>query len=181
MSRIMPISSLNTCCGRRNAGNVGAHEPAGLAVLLENRDLVAERHEIVGDGERGAARANAGDALAVLQTRDLRQQPRNIVAVIGRDALQAADGDRLLLDATAAAGRLAGPVADPAEDAGKNVGVAVHHIGFGEPSLGDQSNVFRDIGVGRASPLAIHDLVIVVGMRGICGVHSMPRAVAGLL
>src|SRR5215831_9698104 len=54
---------------RREAerGNVGAHQAAGLAVLLEDGDLVAERHEIVRDRERGAAGADAGDALAVLE------------------------------------------------------------------------------------------------------------------
>ena len=57
-------------------GDVGAHEPAGLAELLEDRDFVAERHQVVGHGERGAAGADAGDALAVLELRDLRQQRR---------------------------------------------------------------------------------------------------------
>ena len=44
--------------------------PPGVAVLLEDRDLVAERHQIVGDGERGGTGADAGDALAVLLRRD---------------------------------------------------------------------------------------------------------------
>src|SRR5215469_15662872 len=47
-------------------GDVGAHQTAGLAVLLEDRDLVAKGHEIVGHGKRGAAGTDAGDALAVL-------------------------------------------------------------------------------------------------------------------
>ncbi len=57
-------------------GDVGAHEAAGLAELLEDRDFVAERHQVVRDRERGAAGADAGDALAVLELRDLRQQRR---------------------------------------------------------------------------------------------------------
>ena len=43
--------------------------PPGDGELLENRDLVAERHQIVGDRERGRPRADAGDALAVLLLR----------------------------------------------------------------------------------------------------------------
>src|SRR6185312_11235243 len=97
--------------------------------------------------------------------------------MIGRDTLQPADRDRLVLDATASAGRLAGAVADTPEDSGKNVRVAVHHVGIGEPALSDQTDVFGDIGVGRTCPLAIHDSMKVVGMRSIGGLHSVPLAV----
>ena len=48
--------------------------PPGDRVLLENRDVVAQGHQIVGDGERGGARADAGNALAVLLLRGARQQ-----------------------------------------------------------------------------------------------------------
>jgi len=43
--------------------------------------------------------------------------------------------------------------------------MTVHHVGIGESPLGDQANSIRDIGVGGTGPLAIHDLVKVVGMR----------------
>src|SRR2546421_8605692 len=155
-------------------GNVGAHQPAGLAILLEDRHLVAKRHEVVGHGEGGATGADAGDALAVLHLRDLRQPARDLVAQVRGDALQAADRHRLLsLDAPAPAGRLARPVAHAPEDPGKHIGVPVHHVGIGETALRDQADVFRNIGVGRAGPLAIHNSMVVVRMGGIGGFHSL--------
>ena len=96
----------------------------------------------------------------------------DIVAMVRGDALQAADGDRLFFDAPAPAGRLAGPVADAPEDAGEDVGMAVHHVGVGEAPLRDQPDVFGNVRVRWAGPLAIHDLVKVVGMRGIGRLHS---------
>ena len=45
--------------------------PPAFGVLVEHRDLVAERREIARDGERGGAGADAGDALAVLRRRRL--------------------------------------------------------------------------------------------------------------
>ena len=62
------------CSGRRNAGMLMRIRPPGLRQLLEDRDLVAERHQIVGDRERRRARADERDALAVLARRRLRQQ-----------------------------------------------------------------------------------------------------------
>ena len=53
-------------------GDVGAHEATGHAPLLEDRDGVAQRHQIVRDRERGAAGADQRDLLAVLELRDLR-------------------------------------------------------------------------------------------------------------
>jgi hypothetical protein len=93
--------------------------PPGSPELLEDRHLVAERHQVVRDRQRGGAGADAGDALAVLLRRGLGRRGGIIALVIGGDALEAADRDRLLLDAAAAAGRLAGAVADAPEDAGK--------------------------------------------------------------
>ncbi len=66
MSTIMRDLLLEHRLRQAEGGDVGAHEAAGLAVLLEDRDLVAQRHQVVGDRERGAAGADAGDALAVL-------------------------------------------------------------------------------------------------------------------
>ena len=79
--------------------DVDAHQPAGPRQLLENRDLVAERHEIVGDRQRGRSGADEPDFLAVLHRRRRRQEVLDLVAIVGRDPLQAADGDRLAVDA----------------------------------------------------------------------------------
>ena len=160
--------------GKAERGDVGAHQPTGDGELLEDRDLVAERHQIIGDGQRGAARADAGDLLAVLLGRDGRQPVAELVLVVGRDALQAADRDRFLLDAAAATSRLTGPVADPPEDAREDVRASVDEVRVGETPLGDQPDVLRHIGVGRTCPLAIHDFMEIVGMRSVRYSHQTP-------
>ena len=77
----------------------------------------------------------------------------------------------------ASASRLAGSIADSTENSREDIGVAVNEVGFGEPPLGDEADVFRYIGVGRAGPLAIHDLVKIVGMRGVRRRHTTPESV----
>ncbi len=91
MPMIMAISSSSTVVRQAERGDVGAHQAAGLAVLLEYGHLVAERHEVVGHRERGAAGADAGDALAVLGLGDLRQPGADVVA---RDRRPRASGGR---------------------------------------------------------------------------------------
>jgi len=94
--------------------------------------------------------------------------------MIGGDAFEAANGHWLFFDAAAAAGRLTGSVANPPEDAGEHVRVPVHHVSVGEAALCNKSNVFGDVGVCWASPLAIHDFVKVVGLRGVRRLHIPP-------
>ena len=144
--------------------------PRGLAV--EDVDLVAERREVAGHGQAGRAGADAGDALAVARLGDRRQQRAHLALVVGGDALEAADRDRLLLDAAAPAGGLAGAVAGAAEDAGEDVGVPVDHVGVGVPAGRDQPDVFRHRRMGGARPLAVHDLVEVVGIGDVGGLHA---------
>ncbi len=103
--------------------------PPRDGVLLEDHDLVAERQQVVGDRQRRGTGADAGDALAIILRRRLRQPRRDVVAQVGGDALQPADGDRLFLDPTAPAGRLAGPIADAPEDAGEDIRLAIDHVG----------------------------------------------------
>ena len=62
----------STLLGQAERGNVGAHQPARLVQLFENRDFVAERQQIVGDRERRRTGADAGDALAVFSARESR-------------------------------------------------------------------------------------------------------------
>ena len=108
-----------------------------------------------------------------------RHAVADVVLEVGGDALQAADRDRLVLDAAAPAGRLARPIAGPPENAGKDVRLPVDHIGVAVATGGDQADVFGDGGVGRAGPLAIDDFVEIVGRRDVIGSHasSMARAV----
>src|SRR5690606_13093451 len=136
-------------------------------------DVIAERREVARHAQRGRPGADHGDALAVARFRRLRQAPGDvIVLVIGGDPLQAADGDRFRLDAPAPAGRLAGAVAGAAEDSRKDVGIPVHHIGVGIASGGYQADIFRHRRVRGAGPLAVDDLVKVVGIADVGRVHS---------
>src|SRR5262245_29431353 len=90
-------------------GNIRAHEPTGLAVLLEDGDLVAERHEVVRHRERCGACADARHLLSILQAWNFRQAGGDVlVALIRRDTLEAADGNGLVLDSAATASGLAG-------------------------------------------------------------------------
>ena len=141
-------------------------------MLLEDSDLVAERHQIVRDGQRGRPGAYAGDALSVLLGRDDREAVVDIAAKVGRHALQAADGDGCSVHAPSPAGRLARAVASAAQNSRKDVGLAVEHVGIGVPALRDQPDVFGDIGVRRAGPLAIDHLVVIAGIADICRLHA---------
>ena len=151
---------------------VGAHQAAGDVELLEDRHVVAERQQIVGDGERGRARADAGDPLAIFLLRRTRQPRTDVVALIGGHPLQAADRHGFLLDAAAAAGGLARPVANAAQNPGKYIGGAVHHVSLGELALGDQSDVFGNIGVGRTGPLTINYLMKIISFPGVGRFHD---------
>ena len=104
----------------------------------------------------------------------LRQEVGDVAAQIGRDALQAADGDGLAIHAAAAAGGLARTVAGAAENRGEHVRFPVDHVGVGVPALRDQADVFGNVGVGRTGPLAIHDFVEVVRVVDVRGVHADP-------
>src|SRR5688500_10851550 len=86
----------------------------------------------------------------------------NIVPMVGRDALEAADGDRLSVDATAPAGRLAGSIAGAAEDAREDVRLPVDHVRVGVMTVRDPPDVFRHIGVRRTGPLAVDNLMVVL-------------------
>src|SRR6185503_20772850 len=127
--------------GETEGGDVGAHQPAAPGVLLEQHAGVAERHQVARHGEGRRAGADERDALAVLDGGDVGQEGVDLALVVGGDALEAADGDRLLLDTAAAACRLAGAVAHATEDAGENVALPVQHIGRGIAALSDEADV----------------------------------------
>ena len=54
----------------------------------------------------------------------------------------------------------------------------VHHVRLGEAALGDQPDVFGDIGVGRTGPLAIDYFVEIIGRTNVGGFHPTPLAAA---
>src|SRR6202011_866425 len=102
--------------------------------------------------------------LAVAGRRRLWQACPDVALVVGGDALQAADRDRLRLDAAAAAGGLARPVASPPEDSREDVRIPVDHVGVAIPPGGDQPDVFGDRRVRGESPLTIAHLMEKIGI-----------------
>ena len=68
-----------------------------------------------------------------------------------------------VLDPPAPAGGLARAVAGAPENAGEDVRIPVDHVGVGIAPVGDHADVFRHRRVRRARPLAIDDLVKIVG------------------
>ena len=167
--------------GQAEVRDLRADEAAELGILVVDHDLVAQHREVARDGERGGAAADAGDPLAVLRRR-LRHLGVDVVVVlvVGGDALEAADRDRfllalhqrLVLDAAAPAGRLAGTIAGAAEDSREDVRFPIDHVGVGISPVRDQSDVFGNRGMRGARPLAIHDLVEVVGIRDVCRLQT---------
>src|SRR5262245_16675980 len=91
----------------------------------------------------------------------------DVVTLVGRHALQAANRDRLSVDSNAPAGRLAWPVARSSKDTWEDVRLPVDHVRVGVPTLRDQADVFRHIGVRRTSPLAVDNLMVVLGIADV--------------
>ena len=156
--------------------NLRAHHAAGQRVLVEHDALIAERGEIARDRERGGAAADERNALAVFLLRRLGQAVADVVLEVGGDALEPADRDRLFFDAAAAAGRLAGAIAGAAEHAGKHIRFPIDHVGVAVAARRDQTDVFGNRRVRRASPLTIHDLVEIVRDRNVGRFHLLPLA-----
>src|SRR4029077_796277 len=88
-------------------------------------------------------------------------------------AFEAADRHRSAVDPGAPARGLAGAVAGTPEDPRERVGLAIGHVRVGVPTLGDQADVFRDVGVGRARPLAVDDPMEIVRVRRVGWVHEL--------
>src|SRR5258708_23636657 len=117
--------------------------------------------------------ADERDALAIVACGRPRQAGLDVLLEIGRNALEAADCHRLLLDTTAPACRLTGPVAGATKYAGEHIRFPVDHIGVGVAPGRDQANVFRNWRVRRTSPLAIDHLVEIVRCRNVCWFHTL--------
>ena len=172
MLRIMPISSSSTAARQAERRDVRAHQPAGRRELLEDHDLVAERRQIVGDRQRRRAGADAArracrsSRSGALGRRSVMSSRRSAATRLRR---QIATG--LLVDARAPAGRLARAIAGAPEDAREHVRLAVEHVRVGVAALGDEPDVLGDVGVRRAGPLAIDDLVEVIGITDVGWFH----------
>ena len=151
--------------------NLRPHHAAGLGVGIEHGAMIAERRKVARDRERGGTAADERDALAVLRHRP-RQAMLDVVLEVGGDALQAADRDRTVLDAAAAACRLARPIAGASQNSGKHVRSPIDHVGVAVAPLRNQPDVFRNWRMRGTSPLAVDHFVKVVGCRDISRFHS---------
>ncbi len=129
--------------GQTEFRDLRADHAAGLRVGIEHHAVIADRRQIARHGERGRAAADQRDALAVLARRRFRQPLLDVVFVVGGDALQAADRHRLVLDAHAPAGRLAGAVAGAPENPRKHVRLPIDHVGVGVTPVRDQAGYIR--------------------------------------
>ena len=161
--------------GQAEFRDLRADHAAGLRIAVEHHAGVAERRQIARHRERGRPAADQRDALAVLLLRRFRQPLLDVVFVVGGDALQAADRHRLVLDAHAPAGRLAGAVAGAPENAREHVRLPIDHVGVGVTPVRDQPDIFGHRRVRRAGALAIHDLVEIVRARQCRYSSSTPR------
>ena len=137
--------------GRRYSGMPDAQHAAGHRQSLEHGGLVAELRELAGGGEACGAAADDRDRLVVEDRQRLGQLARR--AVVGDEALDAGDGDRVL-DVAARALRLADVGADAAADARERVRLAGDPVGLLVAALGDQRHVAVRRGVHRAGGLA---------------------------
>ena len=109
-ARIRAISSWSTSRGSRYSGMPIAIMPPGHGHRLEHGDGVAEAGEVPGRRHAGRPAADDRDPLGAAHRRRLDLGQR---AVLGREALQRPDRDRLVQHA-APAGDLARRGADPA-------------------------------------------------------------------
>src|SRR5262249_20446339 len=73
----------------------------------------------------------------------------------------------LFFDPAAAASRLARPIAGPPENAGEDVRLPIDVPRLAKPAGGDQPDVLGNRGVRRARPLAIDNLMEIVGISDV--------------
>ena len=93
------------------------------------------------------------------------QQRGDVLLVIGGDALEPADRDRLFLEPSPAAGGLARTVACAPQNPREHIRLPIDHIGVVVVARRDLADIFGDRGVRRARPLTVDDFVKVVRDR----------------
>ena len=152
-------------------GNLAAHHTAAGELVVVDVDNVTQRREVAGHRQGSGAGPDQGNALAVLFLRHGWQPGADVVLVVGRDALQAADGDRFLLYPDPPAGGLTGAVTGASQHAREHIGVPVDHVGIAVALCGDQPDVFRHRCMGGTGVLAVHYLVEILWVLDVCRFH----------
>ena len=158
--------------GQAKLWDLAPHHAAGARVGIEHHNFVADRGQIARDRQRRRSGADAGDALAVSLWRRAGQERGDVMLVIGGDALQPTDRDRLLLEASSATGGLARTVACASQNPREHIRLPVDHIGAVVVSRGDLADIFGNGGVRRASPLTIDHLVEITRIRDVRRLHA---------
>ena len=158
--------------GQAELRDLAAHHAAGARIGIEHHDLVADRGEITRDGERRRPRADAGDAPAVSRHGRARDQRGDVVLMIGGDALEPADRDRLLLEPSPAAGGFAWTVAGASQNPREHIRLPVDHIGAVVVARRDPADIFGDRSVRRARPLTVDDFMEVARIRDVRRRHA---------
>ena len=149
-----------------------ACEPSWLVVLLEEHDFVAQGHQVVGYRQGSRTGPDQSHPLSVLLGRSFGQEMADLAFEIGGHSLEPANGHGLVtLQPTAPAGGFARAIAGASQDPREDVGLPIHHVGVGVAPLGNQADIFRHVGVRRTGPLAINDLMVVIGILSICWFH----------
>ncbi len=140
---------------RQPVGGDGLHQhAAGPRLGLEDRRLVAQPGQEVGAGQARRARRRRWRSSAWRWPRSRRTSGSwNVILLVGHEALQAADGQRLV-QRRAAALVLAGVEADARADGGERVALAVQPQGLGVALLADQRDEAGHVHAGRAGVLA---------------------------
>jgi len=97
---------------------------------------------------------------------------RDLSAQIRRHALEPTNSYRLGIDALAPAGRFTGAVASTAQNPGEDIRLPVEHIGTGVFTLRDEPDIFRNICMRRARPLAVDNFMVVVWILNVGRFHA---------
>ena len=153
------------------ARDLAAHEAATEGLVVVEVHLVTQRREIPCDGQGCGARTDQRDALAVLNSRNLRQAMIDGLFLVCSNTLEAADGDRVFLYASASACRFTRSVAGSPQHTGKHIGFPVNHVGVAITLDGDESDVLGYGSMCGTTVLAVHDLMEILRITDISRFH----------
>src|SRR5205823_4633644 len=100
-------------------------------LIIEKMDLVTKRRQIAGHCQGCRTCPYESNFFSIASERSLRHQMLDAIFVIGSHTLQTANSYRFFTgESSASASRLTRTIACAAKNAGKHVGVPVHHVGF---------------------------------------------------
>ena len=144
-------------------GNTINHHTASGGIFIINGDGVAHLAQVARGSQASGTRTNDANTLVLRDRGSLRTML--ILAVVSGGPLQPANSDRFTVDFVTATDRLAGASTGPSKDARYHVGFTVQKIRLVETSLGNQTNIGRNIGMSWTAYLARNIRLIPVRIR----------------